>query len=73
MVALGGPAAQPRERLGLPEGFDTFGDDVELEGVGKREDGPDEGAAGLGLDGADEALIDLEGVDGNEPSLDREE
>src|SRR5437588_13109809 len=57
-------AALLAEELELGFGLDAFGGDAEVEAVGHRDDGGDDGAvAGAPLDLVDEGLVDLDAVD----------
>src|SRR3569623_836011 len=53
------------DEIQLLAGFHPFGDDVQLQRLGHRDDGCDDGGVvGIGGDVADERAIDLESIDG---------
>lgn len=72
-VALAGATAEVDELLPLLLGFYAFGNDVQVQVVGQRENRLDDaGVDGLG-NGVDELLVDLQDVDRQLLQLDSEE
>src|ERR1700733_6179974 len=70
IVALGFVALVGLEEGEFFRGFDTFGDDAEIQAAAHADDrGYDGGFVGSGGDLANEGLIDFEGVDRKSPEI----